>query len=56
MMQRSQELLHISKAIDYVYSELIKDTQNASNGLRQLDEARNDWKLAFAHAMSMTLK
>jgi hypothetical protein len=56
MMQHSLDLFKISQAIDNVYTVLQRETTNESNGLRQLAEAKNDWKLAFTHVMSMTLK
>jgi hypothetical protein len=56
MIQHSLDLFKISQAIDNVYMVLQRETTNESNGLKQLDEAKNDWKLAFTHVMSMTVK
>jgi|GEM_PF-1353651 len=55
-MHYTQDLLYISKVINHVYEVLLNESQDASDGLKQLDEAREEWKLAFTHAMSMTLK
>jgi len=56
IMHHTQDLLYISKVINHVYEVLLNESQDASDGLKQLDEAREEWKLAFTHAMSMTLK
>jgi hypothetical protein len=56
MIQHSLDLFKISQAIDNVYMVLQRETTNESNGLKQLEEAKNHWKLAFTHVMSMTVK
>jgi hypothetical protein len=55
-MNNSIDLLKISQALENVYGMLQQEHLGETAGLRQLEDAKDDWKQAFTYAMSITVK